>query len=539
MTTAIIACLLNGRTNWSLSALFKQAAFARFRCLKILDGGANPGRASRVTASLVRTARHIRPYISITCHRVGKSGGRDRVLRGEKKDNPLAVAFVFALPWTMAAVSNHASTRVGQIPELLSDIFSYLEGDEKTLFSVVRVNRTWFECGIRTLWVQTSFRRLINIPEHRRQLYASNLQGIFISGVEPQLHSKLKDLKFSKARAACIEVHRRNADYRDRPSINHYLPPSLEELVLVSDDFGKGVFARLKACPKLRSVKLQIADDLTTPDELVDFLKSSPSLEHLDLGIGQSMDEWMSNELLAHLGSRKNLKSLQLPVPISEPTMKKMVNASPTAFDALTSFLACELTPKSVQMLAARTSQTLREVTLDVADPIGETLGFISRCRQLKNLTVVFLSIPGDSIVGSQFKKLENLHNLEKLELLVSEFDPFGLSSRRQVVRDTSDAGFEHVVSKFPRLKSIELDFGMSNWTPASFVTLARHCPLLEKVSLPLSIDVFKMTAVGESVNFPNLRALRFDDLAVPRNKEYVIFPDPPPSLPPQPNTFH
>lgn len=148
-----------------------------------------------------------------------------------------------ALP-SMMAVAPHSPSAVQEalsLPEIFAMILEAEEcsGDKNYLVPILdvrdlrnamRVNRLWFEIAAEKIWADWgSIDWLFQVPPNCRQIYASKIAQVSITGLKPVIyHRQYKGLVFRRLRNISLEVY---GKYELR-HLEPYLVPSLQSFSL-------------------------------------------------------------------------------------------------------------------------------------------------------------------------------------------------------------------------------------------------------------------------------------------------------------------
>ncbi|KAH0155788.1 hypothetical protein KCU67_g8565, partial [Aureobasidium melanogenum] len=176
----------------------------------------------------------------------------------------------------MSEQTPHALT----IPEVLREVFQYLESDRKALYSASRVNRTWAEECLNVLWHHITVngaKLLASIPTQRRQFYADKIRCWTLDMSSTDHQDEICDLDFPRLRRVDLWLTKDNWRY------DHQLVPTLEDFRL-HDTSKKAEYILWElpdCCPNLR--KLCVRSDQLDFDGLEGYLKEFSKLRALDL----------------------------------------------------------------------------------------------------------------------------------------------------------------------------------------------------------------------------------------------------------------
>ncbi len=112
-----------------------------------------------------------------------------------------------------------------QLPEIARQVLHHLHDDWTSLHAAIRVNRTWFACGILVLWSDPPYKAFNRVKSSRelRQLYADIIASV--RRMPPRILDE--GLRLPRLRQLCLSSDVKAADV---PRLLPYIQPSLEKL---------------------------------------------------------------------------------------------------------------------------------------------------------------------------------------------------------------------------------------------------------------------------------------------------------------------
>lgn len=378
------------------------------------------------------------------------------------------------------------------LPEILLNIFDCLRDDTGALYSAIQVNKLWFDCGISILWKDPPVEQLANIPEGRRQLFASRINNLVFNGDEEELHPLFLNLEFSRIRSVSID----SCDAEKMNYARAYMRPMLERFEFYGSDVDVGFFDRLGTqCPRLRSILVDSPGDRVTAASFLSFLENSPTLESMAFVV--DMHHLLTPDVLLHLASRNNLTELHIAVPIDVELAERILEQTPSPFKDI-KVLEVALTSSAVRLLIPRL-QGLNTLILAVED------NKVSVLEQLKVLPLLqVLTVNTEHTEAVSVSEILGLKQLVKLEsLTLSE------NIECPLFRDEH---FEQLVSSLPHLEELEFDINCS-LQYAAFRAVGVNCRKLNDLSGRFSIEAGLLREncePGDNQMFPELGALSF-----------------------------
>ena len=441
-------------------------------------------------------------------------------------------------------------------PELQQEIFSYLNKYNKSLFAVIRVNKTWYRDCIGMLWRRSTQKILakISTPE-RRQHYANMIcrwdldkwncssrcfdvldfpmlkdlsyQGGFLSAVQLRrcMQAGLHTLRLEDC---TIDAEMLELAAKYCTQLRALTVTALALDITTCDQF----MAMLQGFPALNSLRLNHVadsimdrvfewgkDNLLQLEELTwtqhwdsqidsalrnEFLKSCTNLRKLCLDLGGPL----ATDALIILSSHPLLEVLHIDAWLSDDQFQqRFVSETPVVhlFPTIKNLSVCGKV-STIKPLLSSSPQTLTSLDLDIDDNADSIMPTISRLSNLVRLKLEFdmsrkLS-PVDLDYISQLSKLQDCH-IDWAGLLPK---PYGPDSSNDCPWFTDDY-FEGWISKLPLLQNLFLGLDSATITQNSLQYLADSCPSLSRCYLLWEHDLNTWTSLKAPL-FPNLKIL-------------------------------
>jgi hypothetical protein len=164
-------------------------------------------------------------------------------------------------------------------PELKQEIFSYLDGDNASLFAVIQVSKAFHNCGIGMLWRKSTQKRLAKaLTPERRQHYANLIcRWDFDSSPTRELFDGLdfpllKDMSFYDGPLPVMQLR-------------HYLRAGLHTLRFIRCELDAAILElTAMCCTQLQRLEITgLEPDSPPPEKFMTFLQSFPALRRLRL----------------------------------------------------------------------------------------------------------------------------------------------------------------------------------------------------------------------------------------------------------------
>jgi hypothetical protein len=387
------------------------------------------------------------------------------------------------------------------IPEILVNVFDFLEAHPCTLTAASRVNKQWFSCGTDVLWREAPCRALANVPEHRRQVYASKLTSLAFSGDdEAAYHSRFMRLEFSTIRKISLDAYR-PAD-GTQYHIRQYLQPPLQEFLYYGGDLDDDLLDHLcKTCWRLRRILIDSPGPTIGAPSFLSFISGYQSVEDMEFKNG--MDHLLTDELLVHIASRTNLSGLAIGKICSEQVIQQISTDIPNPFTALRA-LHIAIRSSTVHLLVPLIKH-VSHLHLDVRDSHVHVIRQLSSIPALRILSLAFTATT--ELPRAEIMSLKTHSKLEELAIGPDETE----DTVNIIAIDTgfSDSDFDELCSHLHALRCTSFKVPQCNLSVAVLASLSEHCPLLEKCTMP---QVFPLQALNfearRNVMFPKLHLL-------------------------------
>ncbi|TWU77725.1 hypothetical protein ED733_008499 [Metarhizium rileyi] len=367
------------------------------------------------------------------------------------------------------------------MPEILVNMFDFLEAHPSTLAAASRVNKQWFSCATDVLWREAPCRVLANVPEHRRQVYASKLTSLAFSGDDEAVyHSCFMNLQFSRLRSVSLDTYR-PAD-GNQFHIRQYLQPPLQEFSFYGGDLDVSLLDYLcKTCWRLRKILIDSPGPTIRASSFLSFISGYQSVEHMEFRNG--MDHLLTDEFLVHVASRTNLSSLAVGKICSEQLVRQISTDVPKPFEALRA-LHMAIPSSAVQLLVPLIKHVTR-LHLDVRD---STVHVVRQLSSIPNLRVLSLAFAATTrLPRAEIMSLTTHSKLEELEIGPDETED--VSHITAMDDGFSDADFDELCSQLRALRSISFKV-QCNLSVTVLASLSEHCPLLEKCTMPQILNL-------------------------------------------------
>lgn len=404
-------------------------------------------------------------------------------------------------------------------PELLINIFDALESHRPTLAASIQVNRRWFYFGTDVLWRTAPCTALANVPEHRRQLYASKIISLpFYGDDESAYHSLFQNLQFGRLKRVMVDAHRpQDGDGAEGFPVLQYLQPSLEEFTFYGGQMDNHLLEHIQnTCFRLRCILIDGPGPGVTAASFLAFITRCTSLTYIE--VMYSVEHLLTEELLLHLAERSTLSVLRLNTILSNHILHRISTDAVEPFKALRE-LDISVSASAVPVLVPMLKHITR-LHLGVTGGNGSVhvLQHISRLADLRTLSL-FFAAPTD-LSPDDLLSLKVLSKLEELTI--------GPDERNDAAAVTalnpgfSDSDFDSLCSKLHSLRRIDFNV-LCNLSVAAMVSLWRYHPLLEECTMP---QIFDMQALGlinsRRAVFPELRLLEVGGFRPPRVFNYA-----------------
>lgn len=381
-----------------------------------------------------------------------------------------------------------------------ADILTY-----RDLKKLIRVNRLWFEIGVEKLWAdRRSIDWLLRVPPTRRQIYASKMTQITVSGTSLEVyHREYNGLVFRRLRKTAFEVYGRYT----LPLMEPYLGPSLQSVCFsYVPEIDSEVFVHLaREIPSLQEISISTTSFRATPKSFSDFIRHAPFLKKVIVSVFGGGDTTVKDELVSCLAHCRRLERLQIPWVWTESTSQQaaaaVLHSGVVPFPQIAE-LVLIVSSKAISRLVILVVN-VTQLTLTVKDSTVDVLQHVSSLTNLRGLIVYyyqFSSIPAES--------MRALGALSKLSIL--HLGPFPYENTRiSVLQSTfSDNDCETLASQLPHLHNLRLRM-QCNISTKAVESFLRHCPNFRTCEIfqPLDTADLFTTAPGDMV-FPQLTML-------------------------------
>jgi hypothetical protein len=116
---------------------------------------------------------------------------------------------------------------------------------------VIRVNRQFFNLGIRRLWQALRDTYLAKVPKDRRRVYTPLIQELRLDGAPKALYEEFKDLEFDNVKELSVRLKEDFDTIDDCRYLTHFINPSLQLLDLEGDLSPDFLLDVQNQCPKI------------------------------------------------------------------------------------------------------------------------------------------------------------------------------------------------------------------------------------------------------------------------------------------------
>lgn len=392
-----------------------------------------------------------------------------------------------------------ATTQVLNSPELLNIIFSHTKDSRPTLAAAARVNTTWCEEALNTLWGNRDFGQnppiheghlLTTFPDQRRQYYASKIRMLHIEHNADAVHTALRHLRFSRLQHLLLNRHFASGPVEVLPS--EYLQQSLEGVEWFSWDApltAEFLTQVNEKCPRLKELTLGEPDTLAiSPAQFLDFLKENKSIVELTIAIPDLVDE----DLMLYLSSRPGLESLALWDRLWDETIfQNIQNQQSHPFKDLND-ITLSLTAPAIPFVVS-VLKTITRINLEIEGDGSAAPACLAQLPLLKDFCIRFCDATDLPTQG-----LLAMKSLTALKRFV--FMGHALTSA------FNDSQLEDLVSALPGLETF--DFPVKcRLSFAALRALSRWCKELAAVTLKGELDLQCLAGCEEPL-FPELVTL-------------------------------
>ena len=363
--------------------------------------------------------------------------------------------------------------------EIVLEILQYAAPD---IIPFLRINSQWFNCGISLVWRRAPSFILDRVPRHRRQIYASVIQGFTVfRGINKRLR-EFSHLSFPKLKMLRIDLEQ-DDDHEDLDLslLKCYMHQGLTQIELCGT-FDPELLSLVQvSCPKLYWFSIRSKNPRLTPEILLEFLQKSPALSDISI----QSEELATGNIFNHLAGRKNLEMLSFEGLIDTDAIENFNISSPfKALRHLTISVTEAALPSLVGMI-----KSIQSVNLSLGGPDcsgdfdSSALKHISQLIELRTLT---LFIWGDMRIATEdIVSLKGLTHLKSLSIS-------GLSAASLIAPRFQDTDFEELFKNLGQLEALNFDIFRSHITTDSLMSLGKCCPSLQRCEI---MGIYDMSA--------------------------------------------
>lgn len=402
----------------------------------------------------------------------------------------------------------HFTTRALSHPEILRRIITQLTNP--SLARAARVARSWFAPATDALWQYGSLAHLQRVkPDKRRQQYASKMTDLAVENKHRSWdYTIARKLKFEKITSASFIDYLADQD-RLCKSCQPFKSSPVNEVTIMDSIVHDAFFECIaELWPNISKIYIgTLFPSEITQQAFLDFVKSRPSLESLDVQEGE--DDLQGQDLFPHCATRAELTALRLPFDISTEVVQKTIAQEGNLFPSLKSLFITM--PSDAFSLLLGPFRNLTDLEIEVTDVTTAILSDISSITALERLVVILpcnYDLPKKEILS-----LRSLTKMRDLYLNRDGLDGDVMEAEDLEQLDFIDADFEELVSHFPGLCSLTF-LCECTLTARALLSLADHCPRLGSVTLPSDVDLYGLGLdTRKKVLFPELWSLRLESL--------------------------
>lgn len=231
-----------------------------------------------------------------------------------------------------------------------------------------------------------------------------------------------------------------------------------------------------------------------------------PSLKHLELIIG--WEPLLTEKVMTYLMFRPGLEKLGTDHGVlwRYSTVRRALSENPdlVTFSHLRS-LQVTAEEKALRLLLPLLKDTLQRINIAVVDcqssPV-DTPRFASSCTRLEE--VIFSWEHGELSGVSLVDLASHCPLLRRVQF----------ESDNGSIVDISDEKMEILASKMSHLEVLSLPAIGGTITSRSLVSLARHCPRLQDLTIPADVEILQLDEEEEGeVHFPSLQRLDLENI--------------------------
>ncbi|KAH0370813.1 hypothetical protein KCU65_g2358, partial [Aureobasidium melanogenum] len=462
----------------------------------------------------------------------------------------------------MALSSQHEGTTGFDTlpPELQQEIFSYLDGDNASLFAAIQVSKAWYHGCIGIVWRESSQRRLAKVPTPGRRQHYANL--VFYLEVDDDLSHDLCDgLEFPS-----LEVIEITDGSLPVSQLRCCLQMKLQALIYACDEPDKATLEMLASCPnRIEELEIAFAESSNiSSGHLLSLLQNLPALRLLDLSymttnimdglyawkggvvaqleVLRMSESWdseidpglrnnflkrcsrlrslsldrgdrISADVLVHFASLASFETLHIDDWIADDVGKRLQEwISDTTFISqpfrrITKMVLRGGKP-AVMPFISSTVTTLVHLDLHVDDYHDSICPAIGRLSNLVYLKIAFSL--HKKLTHTDLDFISGLSRLQTCWIDRHYRDDLHPDTRAFMLDCSSitDLYFKSWISKLSQLRTLRLRFDGRTLTQASLQYIAKSCPLLSTCELFWEHDLSTWTSL-EAPLFPNLSNLR------------------------------
>lgn len=373
------------------------------------------------------------------------------------------------------------------VPEILLEIFSYLEDDGSSLYSIIRVNKQWFECGTSILWKDcftinsdaedesrqgpSSFNALEKVPQRRRHLYVSKMRALNVSADDNRSTMFLSHP--SKMSLTDIGLTNYNFQLTGLQHISRFMQSPLRKLRLFDSLIDSHLVRHLsKNCPQVREIAVT-GCAMKPPLTLPSFFELFPSLHHIHV---LSHEEGLLNsDTVLYVAKRRNLEYVGLVGPSEEDALAKVSAHVKDPFPDIRSLTFCNPSIKLPPLIPM--IRNIKRLSLFAPrESVDYTLKQISQLTELRHLELHVDQSRGlhtrDGLMS-----LTSLINIRSLEIKHAR----GLVRNALVGLEPyggifSSEDFDKFISHFPHLRHLCMDSLLGSLDAEALESIAKYC---------------------------------------------------------------
>ncbi|KAJ6125920.1 hypothetical protein N7471_010413 [Penicillium samsonianum] len=401
----------------------------------------------------------------------------------------------------LSSFASFSMNRALCLLKILGQINNHLYGDLRALAAVIRVNHTWFACGINILWQAPPCRALANITKDRRQLYATYVYHL---SIEQRFLSQLEGLAFP--RLQYLSINRETGSSKEWSPSLPCLAPSLLELALCGTGVEPSILGLLpKSCPLLTKLTLKELGPGISSQDLLILLENNPRVQELHLLC--RTHNVVCDQVLTSLALRRNLKTLELDTWMTVSHLRGISGLTHPPFPAV-EYLAMQIVSPAVsQFVESFRSAPLRKMEITVQYSGGNRSPGHATLMALSHfvfLEVLHIRFSGNGVVLRD--ELKVFRNLENLRTLTLEPD----QDLHPENGDFTDDDVDQLLLHLPLLENFSLYYQSKHVTTSIWRIIAARCPRLMRCEVPVG---FVPESQQKQALFPRLETLIIDGI--------------------------